>query len=40
MSKSTIITKPCKHMCRYEFNDAELLAIGKELVAKATKPPG
>jgi hypothetical protein len=31
MSKSTIITKPCKHMCRYEFNDPELLAIGKEL---------
>lgn len=31
MSKQTVVTKPCKHLCRYEFNDAELLAIGKEL---------
>ena len=32
MSKTPpIVTKSCKHMCRYQFNDAELLAIGKEL---------
>lgn len=36
MTTKKEITKPCKRICRYQFNDKEKLVIGKELAETTT----